>query len=74
VIATHFLRSVFHLVLNDSRLSNEFIDLQPAVTSNNQTPLSEDDKNSIRNLLNSWNLANLFQTCLSEYKLITSIA
>ncbi|KAF0751853.1 Uncharacterized protein FWK35_00012070, partial [Aphis craccivora] len=28
----------------------------PAATSNSQIPLSEDDKNSIRNLLNGWNM------------------
>lgn len=57
-------------VLDDTSLSNDFIELQPAATSNNPTPLSEDDKNIIQNLLNGWNMAYLFQTCLGEYKFI----
>jgi len=55
-------------VLDDTSLSNDFIELQPTATSNNPTPLSEDDKNIIRNLLNGWNMAYLFQPCLGEYK------
>jgi len=61
-------------MLDNSNLSNDLIELQPAATSNNPTPLSEDDKNSIQNLLNGWNMSYLFQTCVGEYKFITSIA
>jgi len=45
-------------ILDDS--SNDLIDLQPAATSNYPTPLSEDDKTSIRNLLDGWNMGYLF--------------
>ncbi|CAI6372525.1 unnamed protein product [Macrosiphum euphorbiae] len=61
-------------IVDDSSLSNDLLELQPLATSNNPTPLSEDDKTSIRNLLDGWNMGYLFQTCLSEFKCITSIA
>lgn len=63
-------------IMDGNSLNNEnleIVELQPVANPHNGS-LSETDKNSVRNLLEGWNMGYLFQTCLGEYKFITLIA